>query len=94
MSDLDELIERALDIARAQRRAEAAVLAALIDARACGRAARGLTSRQIADAAGLPHEEVRLALSVLEHQGLVEGGAVYWRITPAGLSTFPHLAKE
>lgn len=94
MSALDELFERALDIARAQRRAEAAALAALIDARAFERASRGLTSLQIADATGLPHEDVRLALAVLGHQGLVEGGAVYWRITPAGLAAFSHLTKE
>ncbi|MCX8016623.1 MAG: hypothetical protein N2690_01780 [Rhodocyclaceae bacterium] len=94
MSALDELLERALDIAQAQRRAEAAALAALIDARAFERVARGQTSRQIADATGLPHDDVRLALAVLAHQGLVEGGAVYWRITPAGLAAFPHLCKE
>lgn len=94
MTDLDELMQRALDIAEAQRLAEAAALAVLIDARAFGRAARGLTSRQLADATGLPHEDMRLALAVLETKGFAEGGAAYWRATPAGLAAYPNLIKE
>lgn len=94
MSALDEMMQRALDIAITQRRSEVAALAALIDARAFGRMARGLTSRQIAEATGLPHEDIELALAVLNSRAFVEGAAVYWRATAAGIAAYPNLIKE
>ena len=95
MTELDELMQRAWEIATAQRRAQAGALAALIVARTAARHARGITPRQIADESGLPLEDVQLALAVLERLGLAEGSPVYWRVTPHGIAAFPeYLDKE
>ncbi|MCX8018345.1 MAG: hypothetical protein N2690_10665 [Rhodocyclaceae bacterium] len=94
MAELDELMQRAYDLIRAQARAQAGVLAALIVQGTAARHARGATPRQIADACGLPLEDVALALAVLEQLQYVEGSPVYWRITPAGLAAYPNFLKE
>lgn len=94
MTALDELMQRALEAAEAHRDAERAALACLIDRRAFGRRARGLTARQVADETGLPGDCVEIALAALDAAGLVESIGLYHRITPAGLSVFPHLIKE